>query len=372
MPLSSWLVVLYVLLTFVPLVVRPSRYRRLFFIPITVTTYYFLFHTTTGNITNDYVIACGWLTLFFTSSDFILLTDVQNELRSIKPPEDKPVSQEGLWVRFNWAWDLFTSLRGIGWAHEPIAVLPPRPTRSNFVTKQLAKVAVLAIIFDLTCWHNQFNPAYFKDGPSLTAYGWFWRYESIWGWTLPGYTTLAAQNCLISILSVSLGRSDAEDWPWLFGSFLDAWSVRRFWGRTWHQNLRRFVAAHGRFVSGRVLGLTRGTKLSAYVQLYTAFFISATIHYLADYKVFRSWSGGAFKFFLLQAVAITFEDGAIALGRYVRIQGTSRWWHLLGYVWVWTWFALVFPTWQDPLMNAGISEGATKSLLQMAWSSWGK
>ncbi|KAJ7584636.1 membrane bound O-acyl transferase family-domain-containing protein [Mycena floridula] len=369
-PFPNWLLPSYLILSFVPLFVRSSSCRRLFFIPITATTYYFLFHTTTGNITSDYGIACGWLTLFFISSDFILLTDVQNELRSVKPPQDKPVSQEGLWIRFNWAWDLFTSPRGVGWTHEPTVVLPPRPKRHKFVIKQLARVAVLGVIFDLANWHNQYNPAYFRDGPSLTAYGWFWRYESIWGWVVQGYATMAIQNCFVSIMSVSLGRSDAEDWPWLFGSFLDAWTIRRFWGRTWHQILRRFVTAHGRFLSSRILGLARGTNLSAYVQLYTAFLLSATIHYLADYTVLRNWSGGGLKFFISQPLAITIEDGVIALGQRFGIKGSSLLWRLLGYAWVWTWFAPVFPTWQDPLMTAGMmSEGANKSLIQTAWNS---
>jgi hypothetical protein len=229
-PFPGWSFPLYLVLCFVPLVIRPSSARRLFFIPILALTYYIIFYTSTGNITNDYGIAFGWMTLFFISSDFILLTDVQNELRSIKPPQNNAVSQEKFWTRFQWAWDLFTSPRGIGWAHEPVDVLPPRPARKNFILKQLARLACLAVLFDLTTWHNQFNPAYFRGGPSLTAYGWFWRYECIWGWAIHGYVALAAQNILLSILSVSLGRSDAEDWPWLFGSFLDAWTVRRFWG----------------------------------------------------------------------------------------------------------------------------------------------
>ncbi|KAJ7590582.1 membrane bound O-acyl transferase family-domain-containing protein [Mycena floridula] len=369
-PFSPWLLVLYLFLCFTPLVVRPSGYRRLFFIPIVAQTYFVLFYTTTGNITSDYGLASAWFTLFFISSDFILLTDVQNELHRVKPPQgSEPVSQENFWVRLKWAWSLFTSPRGIGWTHEPTAVLSPRPGRRNFILKQLARVAVLGFIFDLVTWHNQFNPAYFRDGPSLASYGWFWRYESIWGWAAQAYIAIAIQNCFISILSVVLG-SDPEDWPWLFGSFLDAWTVRRFWGRTWHQLLRRFVTAHGRFVSGRVLGLRRGTNLSSYVQLYTAFLLSGILHYFADYTVLRNY-GAALRFFLWQAVAITFEDGVIALGRRVGIQGRAPLWRFLGYAWVWTWFAICFPTWQDPLMSAGMmSEGLNKSLLQTAWRSW--
>ena len=132
----------------------------------------------------------------------------------------------------------------------------------------------------------------------------------------------------------------------------------------------QFVTAHGRFLSRRILHLTPSTNLSAYVQLYTAFFISGVIHYLADYTVLRNWKGGAIKFFLAQAVAITFEDGVIALGRRVGLTSRLKW-RLLGYTWTWTWFALMFPIWQDPLMMAGMmDEGANTSVLKMAWMKW--
>ncbi|KAF9077118.1 membrane bound O-acyl transferase family-domain-containing protein [Rhodocollybia butyracea] len=366
----GWAFPAYLILSFIPLVVRPSKYRYLYFLPILAISYKTL-HYTTGNVTNDYGIACGLFTLLFMSSDFILITDVQNELRSVKPPQVKPASQYALSGRISWAWDLFTNVRGVGWAHEPVSVLPPRPARKYFVVKQLASLAVLGLMFDLAMWHNSFNPAYFREGPSLAGYGWLWRFECIWGWAIPGYATLAAQNCVVSLISVGLGRSDPEDWPWLFGSFLDAWSVRRFWGRTWHQVMRRFVTAHGKFLSRRVLGLATGTNLSAYVQLYTAFLISGIIHYAADYVVLRNWQGGALKFFMAQAVAITVEDGVITLGRRVGFKGTGVAWRLLGYAWVWSWFALVFPMWQDPLNRAGlIEDGANTSFLRITWEKW--
>lgn len=240
-PFSSWSFAAYPLLCFIPLVTKPSPYRYLYFLPILFLSYKAL-HSTTGNITNDYGLGCAWFTLFFISSDFILLTNVQCELQSIKPPQTKgSISDVGLEGRISWAWDLLTSVRGIGWAHGPSAssgILPPRPNfpstrkgRLQFIWNQIISLVFLGILFDLAIWHNaSLHPAFFRDGPSLFSYSWFWRYECIWGWAVAGYATLAAQNCVVGIISVSLGRSDPEDWPWLFGSIWDAWTVRRFWG----------------------------------------------------------------------------------------------------------------------------------------------
>ena len=78
------------------------------------------------------------------------------------------------------------------------------------------------------------------------------------------------------------------------------------------------------------------------------------------------------KFFLSQAVAITVEDGVIALGRRVGLTGASPIWRILGYAWVWTWFAICFPTWQDPLLSGAgmMTDGMNKSFLQAAWKKW--
>ncbi|KAJ7132820.1 membrane bound O-acyl transferase family-domain-containing protein [Mycena crocata] len=367
-PFPNWAFPAFLLLSFIPLVVKSSPYRRLYFLPVLALTYYTL-NSTTGNVPGDYAIASGWLTLLFVASDFILVTDVQNDLRSVKPPQVKPISQEGLGARLSWAWHLFTSVRGIGWAHEPVGVLPPRPTgtRAQFVIKRLASLVFCWLLFDLAVWHNGLHPSFSRGGESLTAYGWVWRYQCVGGWATSAYIGMAMPNCVLSILSVTLGRSDPEDWPWLFGSFSETWSIRRFWGRTWHQIMRRFVSSHGRLVC-RILGLTPGTNASSYVQLYTAFFMSSIVHYLSDYMALQSWHGGSMKFFMAQAVAITAEDGLFALGRRAGVKGGYGW-RLLGYAWVWSWFALVFPTWQDPLLRQGMLDDGATSVLQQTWNN---
>jgi hypothetical protein len=94
---------------------------------------------------------------------------------------------------------------------------------------------------------------------------------------------------------------------------------------------------------------------SAYIQLYTAFFVSGVMHYLPEYMALGHWRGRGLVFFLLQAVAITLEEYAQALGRRLRILGSWRW-KILGYLWVWSWFAFCLPIWQDPLMHAGVMD----------------
>lgn len=57
------------------------------------------------------------------------------------------------------------------------------------------------------------------------------------------------------------------------------------------------------------LGFKRGTHLSAYTQLYVAFFLSGVLHYAGDQAMMRgtSLASGSIAFFLRQATLIMFE-----------------------------------------------------------------
>ncbi len=112
-------------------------------------------------------------------------------------------------------------------------------------------------------------------------------------------------------------------------------------------------ASHGHFIAYDVLGLKRGTKASFYVQIYVGFAISAMIHVAGDYSLLGNWSqGGAFRFFMLQAVGITIESTIIDIAKWLNIRGS---WRIVGYVWVILWFTYTVPDWMDPLHRAGLA-----------------
>lgn len=86
----------------------------------------------------------------------------------------------------------------------------------------------------------------------------------------------------------------------------------------------------------------------------------------------RAWSGGSFRFFVLQAIAITFEDHVIAFAKNMGLR--SERWRLLGYVYVLAWFTWSVPIWLNAQVAAGLmdtdrSGGFTTELVtgQMMW-----
>ena len=216
-------------ITFVSLVVRPSRYRWILFVPIlSISIYLVLFTACERNASNN-LVACNLFILIFSSLDLVVLTDVQNELRLVG--QKAPISTASLSSRFWWALRLFLSPRGIGWTHEPTGHIRPHPTtlRAQFVLDQLLRTAKYILIFDVARVLSFSNPYFQKGGLSLTDAGWLWR-STVLAHVVTSYTSLGWIYCIYSIVSVALGLTAPGDWPPLFGYIGDAYTVRRSWG----------------------------------------------------------------------------------------------------------------------------------------------
>lgn len=240
----TYLGYLFVLFSILALVVKPSPYRRLLFLPLLLMSSY-LMSLSTGNPTLDYCFGTAWFPYLFAASDFILLTDVQRELRLVKPPQrvDEPIENAPLSRRIAWGTKLFTSTRGLGWAHEPRHANPPRPSpsipRGAFVRSQLLQAVGFAALCEAVNFSNMRNSALYAGGPSLAAAGWVRRYQVVWAWSIPMAALAMFNHALSAAFSVGTGASGPEDWPPFMGSITLAWSVRNFWGRVWHQTMRR-------------------------------------------------------------------------------------------------------------------------------------
>jgi uncharacterized membrane protein len=142
----------------------------------------------------------------------------------------------------------------------------------------------------------------------------------------------------------------------------------------------------GRLVSNKFLKFPRGTNRSSYAQLYVAFLLSGTIHFAGDFISRKRLVYHSFKFFLLQAVVITFEDFVIYAGKRLLLRGgiklnpgrSNESWteygvRVLGYCWVVLWFCLTLPAWRDK--TSAISwDGADKlplsQLVLGLWKRW--
>ena len=142
----------------------------------------------------------------------------------------------------------------------------------------------------------------------------------------------------------------------------------------------------GRLVTNRFLGFPRGTNLSSYTQTYVAFFLSGLLHSTGDFMIEKRMVSRSFKFFLLQAVAITFEDFVIYIvkrllrrrGIELKLGGGGGWWagavvRVIGYCWVTLWLCSTLSPWLDGLNAAGwgsVDRGPITRYLLDKWKQW--
>jgi hypothetical protein len=110
----------------------------------------------------------------------------------------------------------------------------------------------------------------------------------------------------------------------------------------------QIFSSHSKFVAHRVLNLSPGGNLSSYTQLYIAFLISGLIHTPSNAS-----GAGAMRFFLSQALAITFEDFVIASAKRAGLKQSNKFLRRLGYIWVYCWFVYSLPSWMDFEISSG-------------------
>ncbi|TFK66887.1 hypothetical protein BDN72DRAFT_961415 [Pluteus cervinus] len=307
----------------------------------------FAISSTTGDAAKDLPMGCAVMTTVFNTIHLLFLTNPEKDFKHERSSE--PIQALSAPRRLLWGFSVLGTPRNVGWNTE-IVNLPPRPTtgRWPFVLKSLLRAAWFFLLIDIGQSYQHTNPIFSLTGPaavSVKSQGYFWRCVNILAMeSSEAYGMLSLQYTLLCALLVALGISEPQHCPSLFGSWADSYTLRRFWGRTWHQFMRRFMVSCGKYTS-KLLGFKPGTPGSSYAQLYVAFAISAIIHSLGgDLMMGREWLGSSVPFFMSQAVAITFEDIVIAIVQHLGLKVPSRLAYIIGYIWVFVWFSVSMPS----------------------------
>ncbi|MAD83656.1 MAG: hypothetical protein CL912_11910 [Deltaproteobacteria bacterium] len=92
------------------------------------------------------------------------------------------------------------------------------------------------------------------------------------------FFTISLLYAIGSGLAVLVGAYQPVDWPPIFGSFNNAWSVRKMWGSCWHQLMRWPCAEAGKIVKS-LRRFRTGSFASRYSQIWIGFAVSAMIHH---------------------------------------------------------------------------------------------
>ncbi|CAG8972407.1 hypothetical protein HYALB_00007161 [Hymenoscyphus albidus] len=272
-----------------------------------------------------------------------------------------------------WAITLVFNQRGIPWNFQ-IKHVPSASTtkRASFLAKQAFEFLKCFFIADLLFELNTrlFTPpdgrVGWVDSQNLTLRhpDFRWNFVKAFVFGATPYFMLSMQYAQFAFFAVLFRLSKPEDWPPPFGRLADVTTVRHFWGKYWHQQLRSMLISYADALAS-ALQISKGTTLSSYMKLYVAFGISGAFHALSQMKMPCSTNitpvertFGFFLFFLWQMAAITVEDlvqwayQKIGFDIYSRDSMAFR--TLTGYVWVVASFWVCLPLVGDTFLRMRI------------------
>ncbi|CAG8050681.1 unnamed protein product [Penicillium nalgiovense] len=144
------------------------------------------------------------------------------------------------------------------------------------------------------------------------------------------------------LILVIFGIASPESCRPAFGRMSEAYSVRGFWGKFWHQPLRWPFTSVSNYITRDVLRLPRPSILERYANISFTFFMSES---------------GAVKFFCSFPLAIIIEDGVEVIWHRLAgqdkvdiqpVQSVPFWQRLIGFLWVGVWMCVTSPWYLYP------------------------
>ncbi|KAK5049497.1 hypothetical protein LTR84_004426 [Exophiala bonariae] len=170
---------------------------------------------------------------------------------------------------------------------------------------------------------------------------------------------LDALHAAIAIFFIYIVRVDTpEDWPDLFGSPSEAYTIGRFWMSVWHRlHLSGYSDVSNYLIAMLPRSVSRNAVIKRLFVTFSLFLISALIHQLTEWQLHSTYGDYAdLRFFSMNAVGVSLE---YALLRCTRTSATSEGGNLriagrreklqvalvrvIGYVWVVGFFVWAIP-----------------------------
>ncbi|KAJ5183719.1 hypothetical protein N7492_001335 [Penicillium capsulatum] len=162
---------------------------------------------------------------------------------------------------------------------------------------------------------------------------------------------------VMSVVHVGLGLDEPRDWPPAFGRIGDAYTLRRYWGKFWHQFLRQPLADTSKFIVRRVLGFPADSWFGAYTVILTVFIMSGALHVMVDTtQAIPLEYSGAMAFFSSTMLGILIEEGVQGVWRKWSPRTSaetspSLWMKTIGLAWVVMWMGVTSTWYFTPILQ---------------------
>ncbi|KAH0191371.1 hypothetical protein KCV03_g2485, partial [Aureobasidium melanogenum] len=166
-------------------------------------------------------------------------------------------------------------------------------------------------------------------------------------WIWLNFVDVDAAHTFLSIIFVGILRLDTpKEWPPMFGSPLEAYSLRRYWGRFWHRLVYRPYLGLARVVAENLHCNAFGSKFEKCFLAFMIFLISGVAHAIV------SLQGGnlaeAFDdiaFYCMNFLVIAIEGMVIGIASPLRRFLPHSCWRIIGFVWVFMFWFWAAPKW---------------------------
>ncbi|KAI6112837.1 membrane bound O-acyl transferase family-domain-containing protein [Pisolithus sp. B1] len=329
----------------------------------------------TGSKMADYSFGAILGTGVLQSVRFLLLVRPMEEYRH--ELDKVPAYQLPFMQRFFWVLNMVYSPRAIGWSfmaeNSVVPVDPRHQTRASFIASRLRWLLSHYLLLDVATLYMRCNPV-LSSRASIASQGYIMQCLNVAVACCQYYAMLTCMHCVAAVLAVGLNLNKPQAWPQLFGRWKDAYTIRKFWGKVWHQMLRYNLTLFGPHrpkrnpwdpVSAEQSSASnlrqREPWATSYRRLCYAFVCSAFVHVCGDvvlqlgiWKDLSSTSaskvmdapnviGYSAPYFLLQPVGVLVEDAVMEVGKRLGLK-EGTWTRMVGYVWVvaFTSFVLAF------------------------------
>lgn len=289
-------------------------------------------------------------------------------------------SRQARW-NFKAAYKIWNNPRWLKTSNETPGVSRPKEqptTFAGFVWISITKLLIFWIavfLFALNIFPGYFQPLGLNDfaaekesylrrlllsAEGVTVRETFLRSALAIQWVFVARILLDSCHRILALFFVTVLRLDKPDeWPPFFGSPLEAYSIRRFWGKFWHRAIYRPYTSYASILSRRVLRFKSNSRFDKLCISFTLFFISGVAHSAVSWQmghhcgVWRDvgWFVGNF-------VAVAFE---VALQKQLRplvekMGLATMFLKLGGFLWVFAFFFWSVPKWQYPTIYCILSD----------------
>ncbi|PPR07937.1 hypothetical protein CVT24_000827 [Panaeolus cyanescens] len=358
LPQSTLSRVLLMLVTLTTgIAMKPSPYRGLLFLLMTLFYLYTLFAPSADTQDPEMIYQMGLSASIQMGQafDFMIVNEPQLVLRRKDADPKVHISKQSLFSRLLWATNLYINSRGANWNFEAPNLAHSTLPRPAFVVSRAKWAAFFLVALDVLNIYAKRNPILSGEVPFGT-YGFGWQTWNVMVYWTTVYCYMQFAHCVLSSITVMLGVSSVNDWPSWHGHPSTAVSIRKFWGTTWHQALRRPLATMGKFIANDKLRYPKGSFVSSYIQLYVAFIMSGLIHASADWILMKNLSSfkGNLLFYSSQALVISFEDAVVGFANRLGMKA-NKFPKVLLYVWVIVCLGFTSPVWFQHMIKVGLN-----------------